>query len=221
MKTPNGTNAENFQRSAMRAGDDRGGGVHEHELEQEEREDADVVGAVTQRAEEEALGAERGPSRAPERITWSSGSTPPSSAMRPEAAELQREADRPVRERADGEDDEVRHRDVRRVLRPAEAGLDEHEARLHEEDERHAHDDEEHVRAALRWPRSGADLGERRRAGRRGGDVGDAAGGRAGRVAALRQRDARDQQRRSTSEDRGADRARAQDPGHGLRLRQS
>ena len=43
------------------ARDDRGGGVHEDELEQEEGEDAHVVGSVSKTAEEEALVSEEPP----------------------------------------------------------------------------------------------------------------------------------------------------------------
>ena len=49
--------------------------------------------------------------------------------------EHQTEADKPEKERAEGEVDEVLHQDVSGVLRAGEASLDHCEARLHEEDE--------------------------------------------------------------------------------------
>ena len=56
MKKPKTQNAENFQRSAIAPVGIVAGGVHEHHLEQEQREHADVVGVA---AEEEALHAEQ------------------------------------------------------------------------------------------------------------------------------------------------------------------
>ena len=74
------------------AGDDRRGGVHEDELEQEEREDADVVGAVAERAEQEALVAEEAPAgsrsermvrAARRRRAWPSDPKPPNWIAKP------------------------------------------------------------------------------------------------------------------------------------------
>ena len=67
---------------------------------------------------------------------------------RADAAEHQREADRPVRDHADREDHEVGHDDVDGVLGAAEPGLDHGEAGLHEEDEGAAEDHEEEVQRA-------------------------------------------------------------------------
>ncbi len=163
------------------AGDDRRGRVHEHELEEEEREDADVERSVSERAEEEALVGEDAPARG-RREYLVERLNPAEQGDRPEAAELDGETDGPVRQRADAEDDEVRHRHVRGVLRAAEAGLNEHEARLHEEDETDADDHEEHVDADGQVAESGTDLFERRRAGCCCGHRVDVTGDGTGRV---------------------------------------
>ena len=61
-------------------------------------------------------------------------------------AERDPEADRPVDERADAEDEDVLAGDVRGVLHPGQAGLEEREAGLHEHDEHGRDDDPERVR---------------------------------------------------------------------------
>ena len=77
------------------AGDDGGGGVHEHELEQEERDDADVVRADP--PSERSPWCRRCPSPSrPRTAPPRARSTPPSVAERAEAAELKAEADDPV-----------------------------------------------------------------------------------------------------------------------------
>ena len=62
-----------------------------------------------------------------------------------ESAEGQREPDEEEADEPETEDREVRRHHVRCVLGPAEAGLDEREARLHEDDEGCADDHPEQV----------------------------------------------------------------------------
>ncbi len=146
-----------------RAGDDGGGGVHEHELEQEEREYAGIVGAVSQRADEEALGARDCLSRNLDSVPVEDRLSTRRPEERAHGSELEREPDEPVGERADREDHEVRHGDVCGVLASAEARLHEHEARLHEEDQTHAHGDEEDVQPDLDVAQVAGCFRERRR----------------------------------------------------------
>ena len=65
-----------------------------------------------------------------------------------ERAERQREADEEEPDEPEAEDGEVRADDVGRVLRPAEAGLDEGEPGLHEDDEDRPDHHPQHVEAA-------------------------------------------------------------------------
>ena len=102
-------------------------------------------------------------------------------------AELQPEADRPVHQRPDGEDDEVGHDDVARVLGAAEACLYQGEARLHEEDERDAKDHPYHVRGDLEVAQIGYRLAQRGLPGGGGRHVGGRTRGRTGRVTRVRE----------------------------------
>src|SRR5205085_3121905 len=61
-------------------------------------------------------------------------------------AEREAEADRPVDERADAEDQDVLAGDVRGVLHAREAGLEEGEARLHDHHEDRRHHNPDRVR---------------------------------------------------------------------------
>ena len=117
-----------------RAGGDRAGGVHEHHLEQEQREHAHVVHV---RAQEEALGAEEAERMAEERDHELAVERrrAPEHGHRAHTAHLQGEAADPVAEHADGIDHEVHRHRVGGVLGPAEAGLHEREPRLHEHDQ--------------------------------------------------------------------------------------
>src|SRR5205085_11030123 len=71
-------------------------------------------------------------------------------AVRPDqevaVAEGDAEADRPVDERADAEDQDVLAGDVPGVLHPRQAGLEEGEARLHEHHENRRHHNPDRVR---------------------------------------------------------------------------
>ena len=97
-----------------RARDDRRGRRGEHGLEEEERP---VPGSL---AREDARHAEAAPA---ERAAQLRG------------AEHERRADEVEHDRAEREVHQVLHHDVRRVLRPREARLDERKARLHDEHE--------------------------------------------------------------------------------------
>ena len=112
-----------------RAGRDRRGGVHEHHLEQEEREDADVVGVA---AQEEALHAEQAERLAEERDRElvverrRAAERRRRRRRRPSAARSRRPRTRacPI-----GVDHEVHRHRVGDVLGAGEAGLDQREAR--------------------------------------------------------------------------------------------
>ena len=117
-----------------RAGRDRAGGVHEHHLEEEEREHADVVGVA---AQEEALHAEEAEGVAEETdgelAIERCGAA--KHAQSTDAAHLQRVAADPVPEHAYRVDHEVHRHGVRGILRAREAGLHHREPALHEHHE--------------------------------------------------------------------------------------
>ena len=111
--------------------DDVAGGLHEHDLEQEERHDADVIGAAA--LEEEAL--------EPDQPTASRGTEVAQGAHaaevrhRRDTAELEGESDGVIRDEGDRERRDVHHHHVAGVLRPGQAGDQEGEAHLHEQHE--------------------------------------------------------------------------------------
>ena len=110
------------------------GRVHEHHLEQEQREHADVVGVA---AQEESFQAEQ-PERMRQQVDGQlvverRGAA--ERADRADAAHLQRVAANPEAEQADRVDHEVHAHRVRGVLRAGEAGLHHREPGLHEHDE--------------------------------------------------------------------------------------
>ncbi len=118
------------------AGRDRRGGVHEDHLEQEQREDADVVGVA---AQEEALACRTGPNVLPNSVivnSWLSGGVPPSAPTAPtppicSAKPQIQKPSMPI-----GVDHEVHAPSCgRRSWRGVKPGLDQREAGLHEHDE--------------------------------------------------------------------------------------
>ena len=189
MKKPKTTNAENFQRSAIAPVGNRPGGVHEHHLEQEQREDADVVGVA---AQEEALEAEEAEGVAEqvdgELVVERRGAA--ERGDRADAAHLQREAADPVAEHADRIDHEVHAHRVRGVLRAGEAGLDHREPGLHEHDEEAGEQRPDEVDGDLVVADRLHHLAERRIGGVLDRHVLGRAGRRAGRIA-LRDRSLR------------------------------
>ena len=114
-----------------RADDDVAGGLHEHDLEQEEREHADVV-AVPRLQEEPVQADDAGVAvtedRGQRRRTAQIGD-------RCNPAELKREAHGVIRHQRDDERHEVHHHHVPGVFRPCEPGDEEREPHLHEQHE--------------------------------------------------------------------------------------
>ena len=117
-----------------RPGRDRSGGVHEDHLKQEVREHRGRVGHA---AQEESRVAEQAPRLAAQmqREFVAQLVEATERRHRTEAAGLQREADRPVREHADAVHHEVHGEGVGGVLGPRETGLHHGEPGLHEHHE--------------------------------------------------------------------------------------
>ena len=82
-------------------------------------------------------------------------------ALHVEAAERQRVADEEEADEAEAEDGEVRAHDVRRVLGPTEAGLDQREPGLHEDDQDRPEHHPQDVHVGGNGGRRISSLGER------------------------------------------------------------
>ena len=117
------------------------GAPDDRERDAGENDFEEVAGARRNRAEEaerrrgdpqEGVGTRKEARRADDRVP---------------VAEGKAEADRPVDERADPEDEDVLAGDVGGVLHPGEAGLEEGESRLHEHHEDRRDDDPDSVRS--------------------------------------------------------------------------
>ena len=153
-----------------RSGGNRGGGVHERHHVKEESGDGSAV-CDTAQAPPGTTPQEHPVPRVPEvdqavrrqRLVEAEG------ARKAVAAEHDRETDHEERHESQSEDGEVRADDVGRVLRPAEAGLDEREPRLHENHQHRSDDDPEQVQAEGRaGPHGHLGVAAGRRIDRRG-----------------------------------------------------
>ncbi len=116
-------------------------GVHEHHLEEEVGEDG---GGVVHAGKEEPGVAHQVPAMPAEgdadRLGEGGGVRRLAQGEHgPEAAGLNREADRPVRHHRDAVDHEVHGGGVRGILGAGEAGLDHREAELHQHDQEARH----------------------------------------------------------------------------------
>ena len=113
------------------ADDDVAGGLHEHDLEQEERQHADVVGVP--RLQEEPVQADDARAAVAEDRSQRRRTTEVGDGCDP--AELKREADGVIGHEGDDERRQVHHHHVPGVFRPGEPGDEEREPHLHEQHE--------------------------------------------------------------------------------------
>jgi hypothetical protein len=114
------------------ADDDVGGGLHEHDLEQEERQHADVIGVAA--LQEEPVQADDPGRAVPEDSVEGRGV--PEVRDRRHAAELERKPDGVIHQQRHRERRDVHHHHMTSVFRSGQSGDQEREADLHEQDQK-------------------------------------------------------------------------------------
>ena len=169
--------------------DDVAGRLHEHDLEHEQGDRPDVVGPPA--LEEESPGPDEAPQARGVQPVQRSGTA--QVRHRGHASEVEGESDRVVRDEGDDEGREVQHHHVPGILGPGQSGGEECESRLHEENERcrvqkPGEIDGDAGVARLLGQLVHPHLGQRDAVPARGPEeVAKAAGGRAGRIAGMRE----------------------------------